>query len=158
MENSNDEQAPAAPGNAEQGATGPGGHVQGGDPVGPQAHTGGDGPQPVEPPEGLHIRLDRQDVKVLFASLHDGELTGREIRELATPPIGADRDLFEIVPGGSDRKIEDGDTVTIRDHLRFFSAPRNINPGTVAVAQLVLSALRPSADSPCGGTVRHASQ
>ena len=159
MENSNDEQTPAAPGDAEQGATVPGGHVHGGDPVGPQAHTGGDdGPQPVEPPEGLHIRLDREDVNVPLARLHDGELTGREIRELATPPIGADRDLFEIVPGGSDRKIEDGDTVTIRDHLRFFSAPSNINPGTVAVRQLALSALRPSAHSPCGRTVRHASQ
>ena len=158
MADSNNEQASAGPGYAEQGATGPGGQVRGTDPIGPQAHTGDDGPQPVEPPEGLHIRLDRQDIEVSLAKLHDGELTGREIRELATPPIGADRDLFEIVPGGSDRKIEDGDAVTIRDHLRFFSAPRNINPGTVVAGQLALSALRPSTHSPCGRTVRHASQ
>ena len=158
MMNSNDEQAPAAPGEAEQGATGPGGQLRGGGPIGPTTHTGDDGPQPVEPPRGLHVRLDRQDIKVSLASLHDGKLTGRQIRDLATPPIGADRDLFEIVPGGSDQKIEDGEAVMIRDHLRFFSAPRNINPGDFAVGQLALSALRLSAHSQCGRTVRHASQ
>ena len=77
----------------------------------------------------LHIRLDRQDIEVSPNDLHDGTLTGHQIRELAKPPIGGDRDIFEIVPGGSDKKITDDDTVAIRDHLRFFSAPRNINPG-----------------------------
>ena len=158
MMNSNEEQAPAASGTTEQGATEPGGQVSGDGPIGPTAHTGDDGPQPVQPPRGLHIRLDRQDIKVSIASLHDGELTGRQIRELATPPIGADRDLFEIVPGGSDRKIEDGEAVMIRDHLRFFSAPRNINPGACRCRQLALSALRLSAHSQRGRTVRHASQ
>lgn len=127
MTNSSDQGA--APGNAEQSASGSGGKVGDDRPIGPTAHTGGDGPQPVEPPGALHIRLDRQDIEVSPADLHDGELTGQQIRELATPPIEANRDLFEIVPGGSDQKIEDGEQVTIRDHIRFFSAPRNINPG-----------------------------
>ena len=143
MEDANEPQ-PAAPGDVKQ---------EGGDaPIGPTAHTSGDGPQPVEPPAMLHIRVDREDIDVPPAELHDGELTGKEIRELATPPIGADRDLFEIVPGGSDRKIEDGDTVAIRDHIRFFSPPRNINPG------LPLSPVRRSSRSPCGRSVRHAAQ
>ena len=99
---------------------------------GATAHTGaGDGPQAVEP-AAIHIQLGRQDIEVSPTGLHDGTLTGRQIRELATPPIGADRDLFEIVPGGSDRKIGDDDAVVIRDHLRFFSAPTNINPGASA--------------------------
>lgn len=120
-----------SPGDAGQGATVPGRQGPGGGAPGPTAHTGGgDAPQPVAPPRPFHIRLDRQDIEVAPAGLHDGKLTGGEIRALATPPIGADRDLFEIVPGGSDRKIEDWDAVAIRDHLRFFSAPRNINPGS----------------------------
>lgn len=119
----------AAPGSPEQIVIAPEGQAGDDHPIGPTAHTGGDGPQPVEPPGALHIRLDRQDIEVSPADLHDGELTGRQIRELATPPIGADRDIFEIVPGGSDQKIGDDDAVAIRDHIRFFSAPRNINPG-----------------------------
>ena len=137
MESPKGPRATTAPGDAGQGTTRLGGHPQGHAPPGPTAHTGaGGGPQPAAP----HVRVDRQDIEVSPGLLHDGTLTGREIRALATPPIGTDRDLFEIVPGGSDRKIEDGDTVVIRDHLRFFSAPRNINPGSSATT--VLSALR----------------
>jgi len=118
----------ATPGDAGQEATVPGGQAHGGA-LGPTAHTGeGGDPQPVERTV-LHVRVDREDVKVSPEHLDNGTLTGRQIRELVSPPIGADRDIFEIVPGGSDKKIEDGEAVTIRDHLRFFSAPRNINPG-----------------------------
>jgi hypothetical protein len=56
-------------------------------------------------------------------------MTGVELRALVGPPIWADRDLFEVVPGGTDRKVEDADTVRMRDGLRFFSAPAHINPG-----------------------------
>ena len=130
MTDSNEPHGPTALGDGGQGATVLGGPTQDDGTPGPTAHTS-DGPQPVEP-VAIHIQLGRQDIEVSPASLHDGTLTGRQIRELATPPIGADRDLFEIVPGGSDRKIGDEDTVVIRDHLRFFSAPTNINPGTSA--------------------------
>ena len=150
MANTNDEQAPAAPGDVKPSATAPGGQTDADDPAGPTTHTGGDGPQPVEPPGALHIRLDRQDLEVSPVDLHDGALTGEQIRERANPPIGADRDIFEIVPGGSDRKIGDDDTVEIRDHIRFFSAPRNINPG------MAFSASRWSSRSPCERSARHA--
>ena len=130
MTNSNEQPRPAVHGGGGQDAALPGGTTQGDGAPGPTAHAGeGGGPQSVEP-VAVHIRLDRQDIEVSPALLHDRTLTGRQIRELATPPIGADRDLFEIVPGGSDRKIGDEDTVVIRDHLRFFSAPTNINPGS----------------------------
>lgn len=115
-----------APNDAGQGATVPGDQAPGGA-SGPTAHTGeGDHPHM------LHIRVDREDIQISPDRLDNDGLTGQQIRQLATPPIGTDRDLFEIVPGGSDRKIEDGDKVAIRDHVRFFSAPRNINPGTSA--------------------------
>jgi hypothetical protein len=48
---------------------------------------------------------------------------------LPEPDIGSDRDLFEVVPGGSDRKIANDQDVKMRDGLRFFTAPAQINPG-----------------------------
>lgn len=120
---------PVAPGGGGAGpdaGAGPG--ADGGS--GPVAHTGeGGGATPVEPPGVVHIRVDREEVEVRLDSLTDGTLTGSRIRGLVSPPISADRDLFEIVPGGSDRKIGDEDSVEIRAWMRFFSAPRTINPG-----------------------------
>ena len=72
----------------------------------------------------FEIRIDRKEYKVRKATL-----TGAEIRKLANPDIGGDRDLFEVVPGGSDLKIELTTTVKMRDGLRFFTAPAQINPG-----------------------------
>jgi len=71
-----------------------------------------------------NIQIDRQHYKVEVPTL-----TGAEIRQLPQPPIGPDRDLFDVVPGGSDRKIADADVVQMRDGLRFFTAPGQINPG-----------------------------
>jgi len=74
--------------------------------------------------EKFKIKIDRDTYEV------DKErMTGREIRLVPKPPIGDDRDLFEVVPGASDRKIEDTTIVEIKDGLRFFTAPRQINPG-----------------------------
>ena len=125
MTNSDDRETTPA------GVEGPGNPMSGeGVATGPVTHTGGSGtPAPVEPPGGFHIRLDRADLEVSSDLLTDGKLTGRQIRELADPPIGADRDIFEIIPGGSDRKIEDDAEVKIRNGMRFFSAPGVINPG-----------------------------
>jgi hypothetical protein len=72
----------------------------------------------------FEIRIDRKEYKVRKASL-----TGAEIRKLANPDIPGDRDLFEVVPGGSDLKIELTTVVKMRDGLRFFTAPAQINPG-----------------------------
>jgi hypothetical protein len=60
-------------------------------------------------------------------------MTGAELRRVPTPPIGPDRDLFEVVPGGPDRKIEDIDVVEIKNGKRFFTAPAQINPGAAQV-------------------------
>lgn len=95
-------------------------HDQNGGGAGGQGH-GGHGP-----PEKkfFHVRIDRAEFTV-----EDAELTGAQIRQLPSPPIGPDRDLFEVVPGASDKKIADTDVVAIRDGLRFFTAPAQINPG-----------------------------
>ena len=73
----------------------------------------------------FEIQIDRKHYRV-----EKKELTGRELRHLPQPPIGPDRDLFEVVPGGSDRKIGDDQVVEMRNGLRFFTAPAQINPGS----------------------------
>ena len=72
----------------------------------------------------FNIQIDRQHFKVTAEVL-----TGAQLRQLPNPPIGPDRDLFEVVPGGSDLKIANDQNVKMRDGLRFFSAPSHINPG-----------------------------
>ena len=74
--------------------------------------------------EHFEIQIDRTHYKVEFR-----HMTGTQLRLVPTPPIGPDRDLFEVVPGGSDRKIGDEQVVEIRNGLRFFTAPAQINPG-----------------------------
>jgi len=72
----------------------------------------------------FHIQIDRKHYTV-----RQGHMTGAELRALPEPPIGEDRDLFEVVHGNADRKIEDAEVVEIHDGQRFFTAPRHINPG-----------------------------
>jgi len=58
------------------------------------------------------------------------EMTGAQLRSLAAPPIDADHDLFEEVPGpGDDIKVEDAATVHLKPGMHFYSAPKTINPG-----------------------------
>ena len=83
----------------------------------------GDSGSPHEP-KTFEIKIDRTNYKV-----HQEVLTGAELRRVPDPDIGPERDLFEVVPGGSDLKIEPGDKVTMRNGLRFFTAPAQINPG-----------------------------
>jgi Multiubiquitin len=75
-------------------------------------------------PKTFEIKIDRMGYKVQASSL-----TGAELRRLPEPDIGLDRDLFEVVPGGSDLKIELDAKVDMRNGLRFFTAPAQINPG-----------------------------
>ena len=70
----------------------------------------------------IQIDRSRYDVKKAV-------LTGAELRALPNPDIPTDRDLFEVVPGGTDLKIETAAKVKMRDGLRFFTAPGHINPG-----------------------------
>lgn len=75
-------------------------------------------------PERFQIQIDREHFTV-----EQRTMTGAQLRALPTPPIGPDRDLFEVVPGGTDRKIESADIVNLRNGMRFFTAPAHINPG-----------------------------
>lgn len=77
------------------------------------------------PEHAISIKIDRETFKVAKE-----QMTGRELRMLPNPPIGPDRDLFEVVPGGSDKKIADDTIVKLKDGMRFFTAPAQINPGS----------------------------
>jgi E2/UBC family protein E/multiubiquitin len=57
-------------------------------------------------------------------------MTGEELRQLAKPPIGPDRDLFEVVPGNHDDiKVANDQKVHLKPGMHFYSAPATINPG-----------------------------
>jgi multiubiquitin len=76
--------------------------------------------------EHFRIKIDRTEYTVTARSL-----SGAQIRALPVPPIGPDRDLFEVVPGNADRKIGENTLVEMRNGLRFFTAPAQINPGAL---------------------------
>jgi hypothetical protein len=78
------------------------------------------GPHPHE----FHIQIDRAQFTVTAS-----QLTGEQIRALSATPIAGDRDLYEIRPGSSDILVGDSDEVAMHDGLRFFTAPKQINPG-----------------------------
>jgi hypothetical protein len=78
------------------------------------------------PNETFQIQIDR-----VHYTVSEPQLTGGQLRQVPETSIGEDRDLFEIVPGGPDRKIEIGDVVEMRNGLRFFTAPSKINPGVM---------------------------
>ena len=61
--------------------------------------------------------------------LKKNRMTGADLRRVPSPPIPPDRDIFQIIPGRPDEKIEDDDRIPITDGLRFFTAPNTINPG-----------------------------
>ena len=75
-------------------------------------------------PDQFQIQIDR-----VHYTVNKAAMTGAELRKVPPAPIGPDRDLFEVVPGGQDRKIEDGTIVAIKNGTRFFTAPARINPG-----------------------------
>jgi hypothetical protein len=72
----------------------------------------------------FEIQIDR---KIFTVDLE--RMTGLQLRQLPSPPIDSNHDLFEVVPGGTDKKIGDNDVVVMKNGLRFFSAPAEINPG-----------------------------
>jgi hypothetical protein len=72
----------------------------------------------------IPIHIDRHQFKV-----DRDTMTGAELRQLPNPPIGADYDLFQEVPGGEDQLIGDGQSVALKEGMHFFSVQRNINPG-----------------------------
>lgn len=72
----------------------------------------------------INIQIDRVHYKVTVSAM-----TGAQLRALPAPAIPADRDLFLVVPGGSDKKILDDEAVALHNGARFFTAPGQINPG-----------------------------
>lgn len=75
----------------------------------------------------LRIQIDRVHYEVSAL-----EMTGTELRAVPPPPqgpISADRDLFLVVPGGTDEKIADDQSLNLHNGMRFFTAPAQINPG-----------------------------
>jgi hypothetical protein len=79
-------------------------------------------------PEQFQIQIDR-----VHYTVAQQQMTGAQLRQVPPTPIGPDRDLFEVIPGGPDRKIGDTDVVEIRNGKRFFTAPAQINPGCVCI-------------------------
>ena len=75
----------------------------------------------------INIQIDRVHYQVEVASM-----TGAQLRALPTAPIPPDRDLFLVVPGGSDKKISEHESVPLHNGARFFTAPGQINPGARA--------------------------
>ena len=76
------------------------------------------------------IQIDRVKYEV-----EGNRFSGAKLRQVPTPPIPPDRDIFEIIPGAPDRKIEDEDRFLIADGQRFFTAPNTINPGSAFAAR-----------------------
>ncbi len=57
-------------------------------------------------------------------------VTGRELRELAIPPIGGDYELFQVSAGSEpDLLVSDEEVVELAPDAQFFSAPRMIMAG-----------------------------
>jgi hypothetical protein len=77
-------------------------------------------------PKSFKIQIDRTHYEV-----SEDVMTGTQLRLVPPAPIPPDRDLFEVVPGHPDRKIENTDVVEIHNGLRFFTAPGTINPGRI---------------------------
>lgn len=92
-------------------------------PVSEHGNGGHEHPHPPEHHE-FHIQIDR-----VHYTVTQRHMTGEQLRHVPPTPIGPDRDLFEVVPGGTDRKIANDEVVEIRDGKRFFTAPAQINPG-----------------------------
>ena len=75
----------------------------------------------------VRIQIDRVHYEVSALVM-----TGAQLRSVPPPPqgpIGADRDLFLVVPGGTDEKIADDHPVKLHNGMRFFTAPAQINRG-----------------------------
>lgn len=70
------------------------------------------------------IHIDRKRYEATASSM-----TGTELRGLARPPIGPERDLWHEVPGGDDNLVESNEVIELKPGMHFYSAPSTINPG-----------------------------
>lgn len=58
-------------------------------------------------------------------------LTGAQLRNVPSPPVSTDRDLWLDVVDELDKLIEDDEVVVLENNMRLFTVPRVINPGQV---------------------------
>ncbi|WP_322921656.1 multiubiquitin domain-containing protein [Nocardioides renjunii] len=75
-------------------------------------------------PEKIPIYIDGTKYQA-----HANELTGTQVRALAQPPVGEDRDLWLDVVDELDRLVGNDEVIKMVDRMRFFTVPRVINPG-----------------------------
>ena len=80
--------------------------------------------KPDHGPKDFPIHIDRETFKV-----DQDTMTGADLRALPMPPIGQDRNLYRVVPGGQDVKVNDGDVVDLKPGMHFVTAPKNVTPG-----------------------------
>lgn len=71
------------------------------------------------------IHIDRKPYEV---EAH--ELTGEQLRNLPTPPISADFDLWREETGDvEDKLVKPAEVVRLIEDMHFYSAPSKIKPG-----------------------------
>jgi hypothetical protein len=80
--------------------------------------------KPPKPEKQIVIHIDRKPFKVA-----DEELSGSVLRSLPDPDVGPEFDLWLEVPGGEDERVDNEETVKLRNGIHFFTAPSVINPG-----------------------------
>jgi hypothetical protein len=79
-------------------------------------------------PKQVKVTIDSE-----IFSVPKAEISAHELRALPDPDIGPDRDLYLEAPGNQDDDlIENDGVITLKDKMRFFTAPASITPGHVA--------------------------
>ena len=73
----------------------------------------------------IRIHIDRQPYTV-----HERDMTGAELRNVPTPPIGENFDLWLEERGDTeDKAVTPAETVRLKEDMHFYSSPSNISPG-----------------------------
>jgi Multiubiquitin len=81
---------------------------------------------PAAPPHdhGIPVQIDRRPYKAPHSPM-----TGAELKALAG--ITGDYDLYFETPGPQDDlRLKDGEPFAFKPGAKFYSVPRNINPGS----------------------------
>lgn len=73
----------------------------------------------------IRIHIDRQPYTV-----HERDMTGADLRNVPTPPIGENFDLWLEEHGDTeDKAVTPVETVRVKEDMHFYSSPSNISPG-----------------------------
>jgi hypothetical protein len=62
-----------------------------------------------------------------------GAIAEQQLRDLVTPPIGADQAIWLDIPDAKDRRLAHGELVEVDGGERFFSAPEHHHEVTIIV-------------------------